>query len=141
MLTFFGSLLGFLTSAFPEILRMVGDAADRKHELDILQMQMEQEKLGFQNHLEEIKINADADISKELYKTYNSGIRWVDALNASVRPVLSYFFFLLYAGIKVFQFHVLNMNLELLWTGDDQIIFASIISFYFGQRAILKLRG
>lgn len=36
MITLLGSLLGFLSSAFPEVLRHWQDRQDRKHELHIL---------------------------------------------------------------------------------------------------------
>jgi len=40
--------------------------------------------------------------------------------------------------VKVMQF---SADLPwLLWTAEDQAIFAGIISFYFGQRAMSKLR-
>jgi hypothetical protein len=32
----------------------------------------------------------------------------------------------------------LKIFLDFLWSGDDQAIFSGIISFYFGQRAMLK---
>ena len=35
----------------------------------------------------------------------------------------------------------LNDIVNILWCVDDQAIFAGIISFYFGQRAVSKLRG
>jgi len=61
------------------------------------------------------------------------------ALNGTVRPVIAYSFFALYASVKAIQF---SANLPwLLWTAEDQAIFAGIISFYFGQRAMSKLRG
>ncbi|WP_019223831.1 hypothetical protein [Bartonella rattaustraliani] len=41
MLTLLGSLLGFLSSAFPDLLKIWRDKEDRKHELAILQLQME----------------------------------------------------------------------------------------------------
>ncbi len=138
MITLLGSLLGFFSAAFPDILKLWRDAADRKHELAILQMQMEQQRQGHVNRLEEITAQADISESRALYKTYNTGIRWVDALNGTVRPVIAYSFFILYASVKIMHFHT---DLPwLLWTEEDQAIFAGIISFYFGQRAMSKLR-
>ncbi len=55
------------------------------------------------------------------------------------RPVIAYSFFILYALVKVMQFSA-DMP-WLLWTAEDQAIFAGIISFYFGQRAMAKLRS
>ena len=100
---------------------------------------MEQQKLGASQRLEEIQLNADIAESQALYRTYSTGIRWVDALNGTVRPVIAYSFFILYALVKVMQF---SADLPwLLWTAEDQAIFAGIISFYFGQRAMSKLRS
>lgn len=138
MITLLGSLLGFISSAFPDLLKIWRDAADRKHELAILQMQMEQQRQGHTHRLEEINVQADIAESRALYKTYHSGIQWVDALNGTVRPVIAYSFFILYAVVKAMQF---SADLPwLLWTAEDQAIFAGIISFYFGQRAMSKLR-
>ena len=44
MLTLLGSLLGFLSSTFPEFLKLFRDSQDRKHELAILDRQMEQQR-------------------------------------------------------------------------------------------------
>lgn len=146
MITLLGSLLGFISSAFPDLLKIWRDAADRKHELAMLQMQMEQQRQGHTHRLEEINVQADIAESRALYKTYHSGIQWVDALNGTVRPVLAYAFFLLYASVKWAQLSAFLGSasftevLPLIWHVEDQAIFAGIISFYFGQRAMSKLR-
>lgn len=139
MITLLGSLLGFFSAAFPDLLKLFRDAQDRKHELKILEMQMEQQRQGHSQRLEEIGIQADIAESQALYKTYNTGIRWVDALNGTVRPVIAYSFFLLYTSVKIMHFSA-DMP-WLLWSAEDQAIFAGIISFYFGQRAMAKLRN
>ena len=147
MVTLLGSLIGFISAAFPDLLKIWRDAADRKHELTILRMQMEQAAQGHQQRLEEINTQADIAESKALYKTYYSGIRWVDALNGTVRPVLAYAFFLLYFTIKCMQFAMVDLgnplpwHMDMLWSVEDQAIFAGIISFYFGQRAMSKVRS
>lgn len=139
MMTLLGSLIGFISAAFPDLLKLLKDHQDKKHELVILQMQMEQQRQGHMNRLEEINVQADISESRALYKTYNTGIRWVDALNGTVRPVIAYAFFMLYAAVKGMQFSA-DISAT-LWTSEDQAIFAGIISFYFGQRAMNKIRG
>lgn len=147
MVTLLGSLIGFISAAFPDLLKIWRDAADRKHELTILRMQMEQDAQGHQQRLEEINAQADISESRALYKTYYSGIKWVDALNGTVRPVLAYAFFLLYFTIKCMQFAMVDLgnplpwHMDMLWSVEDQAIFAGIISFYFGQRAMSKVRS
>jgi hypothetical protein len=59
MLTLLGSLLGFISSAFPDLLKIWQDKQDRKHELSILDRQMDQMRLGHNQRLEEISVNAD----------------------------------------------------------------------------------
>lgn len=71
MLTLLGSLLGFLGSAFPEFLKLFRDSQDRKHELAILDRQMEQQRLGHTQRLEEIQIAADVAESQSLYSYAN----------------------------------------------------------------------
>ena len=139
MITLLGSLLGFISAGFPDFLKLFRDSQDNKHELKILEMQMEQQRLGHANRLEEIQVNADIAESQALYKTYHTGIGWVDALNGTVRPVIAYSFFILYAVVKAMQFSA-DIPAQ-LWTQEDQAIFAGIISFYFGQRAMAKLRS
>ncbi len=103
MITLLGSLLGFFSAAFPDMLKLFRDAQDRKHELKILEMQMEQQRQGHSQRLEEIGIQADIAESQALYKTYNTGIRWVDAL-----------------GVGDYDIHVecRNISGRSLWVGN-----------------------
>lgn len=147
MITLLGSLLGFFSSAFPDVLKLFRDAQDRKHELKILELQMQQRAQGHLERLEEIEVNAETAQLQSLYQTYQTHIGWVDALNGTVRPVLAYAFFLLYAAVKGAQLSGFLESVDvvsalpLVWGVEDQAIFAGIISFYFGQRAMAKLRG
>ncbi|NDG05442.1 MAG: hypothetical protein EB121_08890, partial [Alphaproteobacteria bacterium] len=86
MITLLGAIVGFISAAFPDLLKLFKDSQDRKHELTILRLQMEQQAQGHANRLEEIHVQADIAESRALYKTFYSGIRWVDALNGTVRP-------------------------------------------------------
>ena len=149
MITLLGSLLGFISSTFPDLLKLFRDASDKKHEITLLQMQMDFQAQGHQERLDEINTNADIAESEALYKTYTTGISWVDALNGTVRPVIAYAFFVLYAAVKLLSYAAVVHDASVpfvvlhdtLWTEDDGAIFAGIISFYFGQRAMSKLRG
>ncbi len=66
-LTLLGGLLGFLSSAFPDFLKLWRDHSDRKHELAILDRQMEAQRQGHTQRLEEIQVQADVAESKALY--------------------------------------------------------------------------
>lgn len=147
MITLLASLVGFISSLIPEIMKFFLDKNDKKHEIHLLEQQLKMKKQGYTSLDEVISDNSYKEI-QALYKTYQTGICWVDALNGSVRPVLAYAFFAIYTFIKYLQYKViasssltLNDIVNILWCVDDQAIFAGIISFYFGQRAVSKLRG
>jgi hypothetical protein len=133
MMTLLGSLLGFLGSLIPELLKLFQSGRDRAHELEILKLQLEQQRLGSADRMEEIRTTNAAIEAVALYKTYATGIGWVDALNGTVRPVIAYAFFALYAALKVIQ-----PDPAMPWSEEDAALFAGIISFYFGQRALQK---
>ena len=66
-------------------------------------------------------------------------------LRASVRPVITYGFFLLLVGIdSALIWHGFTNSVSFedmasqLWDDDTQALFASIIAFHFGGRAFGK---
>lgn len=145
MITLFATLIGFLSSLVPDGMKMLRDHQDRKHELVLLEMQMKLKEADRSERLEEIRTNADIAESAALYKTYKVGVEWVDALNGTVRPVLAYAFFALYTAVKFMQWSMLPDNplpwhVDALWNEEDRAIFAGIIAFYFGSRAMKQSR-
>lgn len=153
IITLLSSLTGFLSAALPEVIGYFKDRQDKAHELALLELQIASRSNEHLHRMEEVGASADIAETRALIKTYHSGIRWVDALNATVRPVITYAFFLLYTCVKIAQasllmeptlpWHTPMIGAEIfvrLWTLEDQAIFAGIISFYFGQRAMNKIR-
>lgn len=148
MITLLASIAGFITSLVPEIVKFFKDKNDKKHEIEILKMQIEMSRYSDNSRLDEIRIHESTNEIKNLYSTYKSGIFWVDALNSSVRPVLAYCFFVLYTYLKYIQFLAVSKYInstgilvDIIWTTDDQAIFAGIISFYFGQRTFSRVNN
>ena len=145
MITLLASIAGFASSVIPEIFKVFLDKNEKRHEIDILDRHISLGEKKIRYKIGAINSYADVEESKALYKTFYSKVRIIDALNASVRPVLAYAFFILYATVKYFQLqaldHIVDLNVVLsaIWTEDDRAIFAGIISFYFGQRAISKI--
>lgn len=147
MITLLGSLIGFLSSLFPEIIKFFGDKADKAHELAVMDKQIEMAKMNIQAKLDEINIQADVQESEAIYKTYNSGVRWVDALNGIVRPFVAFALVFEYVWIKFLVYQHLNdaaapvaFMIETMHDNEDMAIFAGVLSFYFGNRAMSKLR-
>ena len=77
----------------------------------------------------------------------NAGTGFIAGLQKSVRPIITYCFFGLFAAIEVSlllealeQGANIRESLNILWDDDTKAIFAAIISFWFGSRAIDKSR-
>jgi hypothetical protein len=150
MYTLLGALLGFLGSIFPDILKYFRDNKDKAHELAIMDRQMEMTKLGHSQRLEEIQLTQEAHEQIALYKHAQPvGVAWVDALAGTVRPVITYAFFALYAGAKFAHWKAVTLALgsphwhEALlrvWQNEDDGLFAAVMSFWFGHRALAKMR-
>ncbi len=146
MITLLGSLLGFLASFAPELLKMWSAASDRKQELAILQLQMQAQKDGYAAKLEEINSNADIAESQSVHLPMQIiGIKWVDALNDVIRPILTLAYFFLMAFAKVSAIISIGSTVFLdnpwiVWSQDDGAIWASIISFWFGGREMKRYR-
>lgn len=160
MITLLTTLLSFLAGGLPKLLDFFQDRADKRHELALAQMQIERElelrKAGFeaQARVEEIRteqiaISAAVTEKQALYAhdiaIGEGASRWVINLRASVRPAITYGMFTLLCFINAFgaayAWHLgtpFETVLANLWDADTQIIWASIISFWFGSQAFSK---
>jgi len=145
MITLLASIAGFISSIIPEIIKYFKDVNDKKHELNILDKQIKYNENSATRSLEEIHVSRDIFEHASLYSTYKTEIKWVDSLNGSVRPILAYSFFLMYMGVKYIQYKAISASahvieyIEIIWSVDDQAIFAGIISFYYGQQTFRKV--
>ena len=150
MLSILGSLLGFASSAVPAITDSFAQKADQKHELDKMRVMAELRKSGYDHDMKMYQEMGAAQEHERLIAhdvaISNTG-GWISALQRSVRPVITYAFFGLFCTIEI----VLLMEalekgtdfaeaINLLWDEETKAIFAAIISFWFGSRAIEKSR-
>ena len=145
MITLLASIAGFVSSIIPEVVKYFKDVNDKKHELAILDKQIQYNQTAASRSLEEIHISRDIQEQASLYATYKTEITWVDAVNGLVRPILAYSFFITYMIVKYLQYAAISRTshvieyIEIIWSTDDQAIFAGIISFYYGQPTFQKL--
>ncbi|MBT4879676.1 MAG: hypothetical protein HON43_01715 [Alphaproteobacteria bacterium] len=103
---------------------------------------------GHSQRLEEIQTLGDIQEAQSLHSHARpTGVPFIDGLAGSVRPIITYAFFLLYAAIKVAQLLTIqHLADQLTWTQallqiwhmEDQALFATVMSFWFGQRALAK---
>ena len=111
---------------------------------------MKMQELGHTQRLEEINVQADIGESQALYKSAApTGVAWVDALAGTVRPVITYAFFALFAAVKGSALYVLIAveglviadALPRVWDPETASLFAAVMSFWFGSRSLAKMRG
>lgn len=160
MLTLFSTLASFLSGGLPRLLDFFQDRTDKKHELQMAQMQIERElqlkKAGLevQERIEAIELQGIETRAalEERTALYNHDIeigkgasRWVINLRACVRPIITYGMFVLFAFVEIFGFYYATHSdvdfmiaLQTLWNTETQIIWASIVSFWFGTQAFKK---
>ena len=167
MLTLLSTLLSFLMGGLPKLLDFFQDRADKAHELELAQMQIAREielrKAGFEAqervehiHTEQIQIQAETATQEfklqERQALYAHDIeigkgasQWVTNARAMVRPALTYGMFLLLVFVDVagftYAYHTgvaFTECLDQLWDQDTQLIWASIVAFWFGSQAFEK---
>jgi hypothetical protein len=167
MLTLFSSLISFLMGGLPKILEFFQDRADKKHELALAAMQTEREltlkKAGLEaqeriEHIqtEQIQINAEVTNAQtamqERQSLYAHDIAlgqgasiWVTNMRAATRSVITYGMFAMFMFVEIFGFYYawhtnveFTVALDNLWDDETQIIWACIVSFWFGGQAFKK---
>ena len=171
MLTLLSTIVSFLAGGFPRFLEFLKERSDKRQEIELMGLQIQRElelrKLGFdaEAKLEEIRsaqlemeiasrevqahIGAKTNEFKAIY-THDAAIgegasQWVINLRASVRPVVTYGFFILLVliDIGIFFYGVaagasfVDVAAQ-LWDENTQALFASVIAFHFGGRAFGK---
>ncbi|MEK9917989.1 MAG: hypothetical protein VW496_01225 [Pelagibacteraceae bacterium] len=151
MISLLGTLLGFGTSIVPEVLGYFKQRQANQQELNMLEA-----KAKYADKLSELKIkelDAQADIveAQSIYQhdsNLDSGA-FVNALRGSVRPVITYAFFVLFATVKGVTLYTmvttegmdLSAGMLAIWDEETQAIFSAIIAFWFGNRAMSKARA
>ena len=151
MISLIGTLIGFGTSNVPEVLGYFKQKQANEQELRMLEA-----KAKYASQLSELRIkelDAEAEIqeTKSIYehdRTIDSG-PIINSLRGSVRPVITYLFFGLFAGVKATLIYALiaNQNVEwtvanqTAWEDDTAAIFSAIMAFWFGNRAMSKARA
>ena len=152
MISLLGSLLGFGTSSIPMIMGFFEKKQANKQELLMLEAKARYASELSKLKLQEMDAQADIEEVKGLYKHAESLAQankstFVSALQASVRPVITYAFFSVFAFVKItYVIMAVQSGTEVLpaileaWDAESQTIFAAIISFWFGNR-LFKARN
>jgi len=157
MFTLLTTLVSFLAGGLPKLMDFFQDKSDKKHELELAKMQTEREmqmlKEGYiaQAKVEEIRTEQiaiqSAEKEREALYAHDIAIgqgaaQWVINARAFTRSFITYGLFILFAFVEIFGFMYawrtgvdFTIALDALWDNETQIIWASVVSFWFGTQA------
>lgn len=146
--TLLGGVFGGVLRLAPEVFKLFDRANERKHELAMLNAEMEFAKLRGEISMRQTEaamtmaeIDTMAEAFKEQSQTATAAGKVVAAISALVRPGITYAFTGAYFVVKYAMFQIAMAQngdwkdvLVGLWTKDDMTIMFMIISFWFVGR-------
>ena len=147
-----GSIFGGLFRLAPEILKFLDKANERKHELNMFQLQTDLEKMRGEFRVEEKYVDYSIQQTEaikaafqEQAETAKAAGWFVAAISALVRPGITWALFFMYAAVKaaalVMAFQTGAVWTEVVtkvWDADDFGLFTMVVSFWFVSRSIEK---
>ena len=146
--TLLGSLLGGVFRIVPEVMKLWDKKNERQHELAMLNAEMEFAKIRGEINLRQAEValsQAELDAMsvalQEQGQTARAAGKFVAAISALVRPLVTYWFVVLYSAVKIVSMlkaYAQNGDWkEVLissWTKDDMAILMMIVTFWFVGR-------
>lgn len=158
MIELFGLLAGGVFRLIPEVIKFFTTVKEQKHELAMTSLQLEIDKARSALRIDEVHAGANAaeqgawaSALQDAIKAQGqpSGVGWADALSAGVRPILTYWHCLvLYTAHKAALMYMamqagvsVAAGIANSFTDFDQMIVASIFSFWFVDRALRHMNN
>lgn len=148
MLALLSPLIGIFGSLLPSIVRIFERKQELKYEIELTKIKLDASLEAAKANLvlEEVKADiAEGQSLRDHDKSIDGG-KFLNALRASIRPVITYAFFLLFVAVKVSAAYVMLSNgqsvpemLDAVWDGETMALFATIMAFWFGSRVIEKM--
>lgn len=147
ILTLLSPFLGILGSLLPAIVRIFERKQELKFQTETLKLQME---AAVQNAQVQIAIeDAKADVADaESVRSYDNNVdggKFINALRSSIRPVITYVFFITFIAIKACVIYVMvnqgasmTEMLKAVWDQDTMALFGAVMGFWFGTRMLEK---
>ena len=143
-------IFGAAINLLPSLLGLFEKAQSNKHEIELTRLKLDvaiqTAQLGID--LEEVKAATIEGQSVRDHDSKLDGGKFINALRASIRPVVTYIFFAMFVVIKVSAAYVMihagadiPTMLSAVWDGETIALFGAIMGFWFGSRAIERMSG
>lgn len=146
----FGGLIGGLFRLAPEALKFFDRANERKHEVKLLELQIEHAKTQMDHavkvaeyQIEAKEMDAMGIALEEQGRTSRAAGKFIAAISALVRPVVTYAFVTAYFAVKVAAYLLAldqqgdwKLVLTNMWNKDDMAMLSLILTFWFVGRVM-----
>lgn len=146
--------IGGLLRLAPEFLKGLDRKNERAHELAMMQIEMQIVEKRMEHEMRRVdaamtmaEMDAISAAVKEQGQTARAAGKFVAAISALVRPLVAYWFVLMYSAVKVVGMAMAvdaggdwKEVLVSSWTADDMSILVMILSFFFVGRVYDRQR-
>ena len=145
MLALLSPFIGIIGSLLPSIVRIFERKQEIKYEIELTKIKLDaaerQADLNF--NVEMVKADSNLRQSALDHDKSLDGGKFVNALRASVRPVITYTFFFTFLAVKgIAVWMMVQQNasmpemLSAVWDVETMSLFSTIIAFWFGSRVM-----
>ena len=147
MLALLSPLFGIFGSLLPSIVRMFERKQEIKYEIELTKIKLDaaERQADLQFNIEMVKSDSNLRQSALDHDKSIDGGKYINALRASIRPVITYTFFFLFVAVKVAAAYVMLTTgqsvpemLKAVWDVETMSLFSTIIAFWFGSRVMEK---
>lgn len=147
MITIISMVFGILGSLLPSLIRLLEKKMEFQYEIKLTELKIEAATKGLEMavQVEDLKSLVQEGSNLRDHDMYIDGGQFINTLRASVRPVITYTFFIFFIVIKCLAFLVMiNQGLPAkeailtIWDVYTVSLFSTILAFWFGARALSK---
>ena len=147
MLALLSPLFGIFGSLLPSIVRIFERKQEIKYEIELTKIKLDaaERQADLQFNIEMVKSDSNLRQSALDHDKSIDGGKYINALRASIRPVITYTFFFLFCAVKIAAAYVMLKSgqdvptmLNAVWDVETMSLFSTIIAFWFGSRVMEK---
>lgn len=152
-----GAVLGLIGSIIPELFKIWKDRSDKKHEIEMLKLQIEQAEKLAEIRVREAQALATLELDQKAYDFTGAidykltGKSWIDFLGVLgnfliqiTRPLLTFAICGGWLLLKLAMWKKAGGTLDaipVVWTEMDNKFVAAVIFFWFGGRSFSRAFG
>ena len=151
MLTLLGSLLGFAGSAVPQVIDFFNNKEEAKKNIELIKLEIMAKQRGVEMDIRLLQAKQEYEEQQMLIEhdiSLGQQGGFINALRAFVRPFITYVFFITFILVKVVIVYTtiqqggdIKEAVLIAWDAETEALFAAVMSFWFGSRAMPKLKA